>query len=422
MTKKLLHKTSQYYLLFSFLILLIAAALFYYSIEKLYIDDADESLLLGKKEFIQDIAPTLKITEIRVWNKMNRDVKIEKVNYKITKDTIILKSYYDKLIHEQEPYRVLTGNITIEGQNFNYTSKINLVETEDLIQNIALLFTAVILVLLLGLYLINQQLSLKLWQPFYDNLHQIENFEIDKNIKPKFIKSNIEEFNRLNNATHKLILNNSIIYKNQREFIDNAAHELQTPLAIFKTELDTLLQRSDITLEQAELLGNLNDASDRLSKLNKNLLLLSKLENYQYLDIATVSINEIVNKQLPFFKEQALSKNIQVDCNIEKNIIIESNPVLVEIVISNLFLNALKHNIINGKISIETSGNSILFSNTGTNNALDQTKIFQRFSKFSTTGSGNGLGLSIVQKITKLNKWNIKYNFKENFHFFELQF
>ena len=422
MTKKLLIKTSQYYLFFSFLILLIAAPLFYYFIEKLYIDDADEALILGKKEFIQDTAPTLKITEIPVWNKMNRDIKIEKTNKVITKDTIVLKSYYDKLINEQEPYRVLSGTIKIEEENFTYTAKINLVETQDLIQNIAFLFTAVILVLLIGLSIINQKLSIKLWKPFYDNLYQIENFEINKNSKPKVIKSNIEEFNRLNNAINKLIENNSIIYKNQREFVENAAHELQTPLAIFKAKLDTLLQRSDITLEQATLLGNLNDASDRLSKLNKNLLLLSKLDNYQYLDVTTVSVNEIINKQLPFFTEQALSKNIEVQCSLEKNITLASNPVLVEIVISNLFLNALKHNTVNGKINIETFENSLQFSNTGINNGLDETKLFQRFSKFSTTSTGNGLGLSIVKKITELNNWTIKYYFKENLHFFELQF
>lgn len=422
MTKKLLHKTSQYYLFFSFLILLIAAPLFYYSIEKLYIDDADEALILGKNEFIQDIAPTMKIVEIAVWNKMNRDIKIENYNSKIIKDTIVLKSYFDKLINEQEPYRVLVGNVKIEGEIFSYTSKINLVETEDLIKNIALLFTVIILVLLIGLYLINQQLSLNLWKPFYDNLYLIENFEIDKNSNPKIIKSNIEEFNRLNNAINKLIQNNSIIYNNQREFIDNAAHELQTPLAIFKAKLDTLIQRSDITLEQAELLVNLNDASDRLSKLNKNLLLLSKLDNYQYLDISSVSITEIIEKQLTFFREQALSKNIQVECDIQKNIIIESNPVLIEIVISNLFLNAIKHNSVNGKIYVEANENSILFSNTGINNKLDEIKIFERFSKSNAINSGNGLGLSIVKKITELNKWNINYYFKENFHFFELQF
>lgn len=422
MSKKLLNKTVNVYLIFSIVVMLISAPVFYYFSEKLYIDDADEALVLAKKEFIQYSIPHLKINEIPIWNKTNRDSKIQELNPRLAKDTIFYKTYFDKVNHENEPYRVIMGTVRIENKSFTYFSRINLVESEDLIKSIVWLFTIIAFLLLAGLFLISRRLSFKLWKPFYDTLDKIEQFEIDKNIRPNFLQTDIEEFNRLNNAIHKLIDKNTLIYKNQREFVENAAHELQTPLAIFKAKLDTIIQRSDVTEGQFEILENLNEASERLNKLNKNLLLLSKLETQQFASIETVFVNQLIKKQIPFFTEQALARNIEITLEEKEKVLINANPVLMEIVINNLFLNAIKHNIQNGTITIVVTKNTISFSNSGENHPLDETKLFHRFFKNKTASSGNGLGLSIIKKITKQYNWKISYQFQNNNHFFILKF
>src|SRR5690606_26525908 len=143
---------------------------------------------------------------------------------------------------ENEPYRELNLPVSIEGKPYTYSARINLVETEDLMKSIALLFFIIISLLLIGLLLINKRLSLNLWKPFYETLQQIEQFEIDKSNQPKLTDTNIEEFNRLNQSIEKLIERNTSIYHSQREFIENAAHELQTPLAVFQAKIDTLIQ------------------------------------------------------------------------------------------------------------------------------------------------------------------------------------
>jgi len=422
MTKKLLNKTLKYYLLFSLLVMLLAAPSFYFVAEFLYLDEADEGLVVLKKEFVENSIPKLEENDIEVWNKLNRNVKINKVQENLKDDTFFYKKYYDTLDLENEPYRVLISPVTIKGKNYTFFARTNLVESKDLIVSIIILFLVIIAILLIGLFIITKKISLTLWKPFYKTLEQIEKFEIDKNLDSKLPANNIEEFNRLNFAINKLIEKNTLIYKNQKEFIENAAHELQTPIAIFKGKLETLLQRSDVTEEQFEILDKLNNTASRLNRLNKNLLLLSKIESNQFGVRNKVNFGEIINNQLEFFTEQALAKNITINTNLEPNTLVKVNQFLSETLISNLFLNAINHNVPNGVINVLLNKNSLVFSNTGVFKSLETNKLFERFSKVNPSSKGNGLGLSVIKKIADNNQWNVIYNFKDNLHIFEIRF
>lgn len=421
MTKKLLHKTSSVYLLFSAVLLIVTAPLFYYITERLYIEETDETLLLHKNEFEKYSLPTLKTADIQNWNKYNRNIKIEPLKNS-SKDTIFYNSYYDALDAEIEPYRELNSSILIDGNQYMYSARINLVEKEDLMKSIAILFLIIISLLLIGLFVITKRLSINLWKPFYETLNQIEKFEIDKANHPKFTETNIEEFNRLNNSIEKLITKNTSIYHSQREFIENAAHELQTPLAVFQARIDTLIQNADFTQEQYKILSSLNDSVSRLNRLNKNLLLLSKMENDIYTEKQTINLNEAIGKHFDFFTEQAKAKNLIIKTEMKEAVAVKSNPVLAEILISNLFLNAIRHNVGNGQVLVTLSNHSLTFSNTGQSQNLIADKLFNRFSKSNPSEQGNGLGLAIIKKIADLNNWKISYSFANNFHSFSVAF
>jgi signal transduction histidine kinase len=421
MTKKLLHKTSTVYLLFSAVLLIVSAPLFYYITERLYIEETDETLILHKNEFVKYSLSTLKTADIQNWNKYNRNIKIEPFKNS-GKDTIFYNSYYDALDAEIEPYRELNSSILIEGNPYTYSARINLVEKEDLMKSIAILFLVIISLLLIGLFVITKRLSINLWKPFYETLNQIEKFEIDKSNHPKFTETNIEEFNRLNNSIEKLITKNTSIYHSQREFIENAAHELQTPLAVFQAKIDTLIQNADFTQEQYKILSSLNDSVSRLNRLNKNLLLLSKMENDIYTEKQTINLNEAIGKHFDFFTEQAKAKNLIIKTEMKEAVAVKSNPVLAEILISNLFLNAIRHNVGNGQVLVTLSNHSLTFSNTGQSQTLIADKLFNRFSKSNPSEQGNGLGLAIIKKIADLNNWKISYSFENNFHSFSVAF
>lgn len=421
MTKKLLHRTQQVYFIFSTIMLLVVAPLFYLVTEKLYLDDADESLLLQKKQFIQNSLPTLVQTDISTWNRFNTDVKILP-NRNSKNDSLFYVFYYVELEDENEPYRELNSSILIENEPFTFSARINLVESEDLMLNIAFLLVLLLVLLFLGVFFINKKLSQSLWKPFYKTLEEIEAFEIDKQHFPDLNTTSIEEFNRLNSSINKLIKKNVSIYKNQQEFIENAAHELQTPIAIFRAKIDLLIQDEELTEEQSKILVSINSALSRLNRLNKNLLLLSKIEHSPNHEIEQFSIEKLLNRQLIFFKEQAALMNIQIEVNILSKTSIGGNISLMEIVLNNLLMNAIRHNKNGGKIKISLSEQQLLISNTGKHLDLSEQQIFNRFSKVDASQKGNGLGLAIIKKITDLNDWEITYEFKSNLHSFLLQF
>ena len=421
MRKKLLYKTQQVYLVYAIVIFIIVGPIFYFFTKKIYIDDIDEALQYQKNEFLQNNIAELKEADIVVWNKFNENIKILKSNESVA-DSVFYRYYYNTEEQENEPFRELNSAISIEGKPYVFSAKISMIESEDLILSIVFLFLGLIILLLLGLFFITKKLSLSLWKPFYETLNQIELYEVDKNVRPRFSQTSIEEFNRLNNSFENLIKKNSVIFENQREFVENAAHELQTPIAVFKGKIDVLMQRSDITEGQAELLESLNSSIARLNKLNKNLLLLSKIEKNNLSEITTFRINEIIEKQLEFFKEQAIQKNIHIETDFGEVINITANRGFTEILCSNLLLNAIQHNVINGNISIYSANNKLTISNTGIAAAIKSESLFNRFSKASTSEKGNGLGLAIVKKIADLNHWSISYSYKNNLHSFTITF
>lgn len=418
--KKLLNKTTNSFLAYSIVILLIAAPLFYFISQYLYIYETDEVLHFHKGAFINEIHEDFTQNDIDLWNKYNHEVMIVP-DMGVKKDSIVGKMLYDSVAKEKEPFRVLYAPVTINGKKYTYTERMNVLEMEEMFFSIALIFLFIIIMLLCGIIWISKMTAAKIWHPFYNTLNQIESFEIDKNKPPHFIPTDIDEFDRLNKSLDRLIEKNTAIYKSQREFIENAAHELQTPLALFQTKIDTLAQLN-LDKEQSKLVSSLNTDEARLNRLNKNLLLLSKIDNESYLEKNTIILNDYIKKHLDFFTEQANAKNLSIITDFTSTLTISGNPALTEVLINNLFLNAIRHNKKDGQIIIRTLENELVFSNTGQSSALKNEKLFNRFSKSNPSSQGNGLGLAIIKKITTLNGWKINYTFNNNLHIFSVKF
>ncbi|WP_296145465.1 HAMP domain-containing sensor histidine kinase [uncultured Flavobacterium sp.] len=420
MSKKLLNKTTSKFLTFSVIILVCSAPLFYFVSHWLYTYETDELLLFHKQDFLEQ-HQSFTEADLAFWNKYNKNASILP-EMGMKKDSIVSKIFYDKIAKEDIPYRIIYAPIEINGKKYTYNEKINLVEMEGMVLSIALMFLLVITVFLVGIVWISKRSSKKIWEPFYDTLYQIHHFEIDKNKPPKFAVTEIKEFDSLNKSIERLIEKNTAIYKAQKEFIENAAHELQTPLALFQSKIDTIIQTTGLSKEQSLLLNALNNDVSRLNRLNKNLLLLSKIENDSYFEKQYYSVNDYIIKNLDFFEEQAEAKNIQISSDLGESLKIETNPVLIEVLVNNLFLNAIRHNVKDGQINIEINNKQLIFKNSGQENALPIEKLFNRFSKSNPSAKGNGLGLAIVKKITELNNWTIEYSFENNLHKFLIKF
>lgn len=170
---------------------------------------------------------------------------------------------------------------------------------EDLMIGVVYQFVLIAGVLSISLVLMMRLISKRLWVPFDDTLHRIEQFSLEGENIPQFMQSDIKEFTRLNNAITQLMKKNLESYKSQKEFTENASHELQTPLAVFQSKLDLLLQQSEMTKEQAEIVQTLYEVTNRLSRLNRNLLLLTRIDNHQYNQVEQIDAVQTLRDILP---------------------------------------------------------------------------------------------------------------------------
>jgi signal transduction histidine kinase len=421
--KRLLNKTLLYYTLFATIILSLSIPFLYWMMEKLYTNDVDEAILLRKKEFVTNNLQLLRITDIPIWNKFNRDIRIlpDTVISK-PKDTIIQEIFYDEMEPEWEPYRVLYTEVKIQRLPYILMVQLNLVESEDLIKTILKLYSGMLFSLLLVIFFITRFISNRLWEPFYDTLEKVKQFNIEQHSQPQFAATKIKEFEQLNASLSKLIESSLQSFASQKVFTQNAAHELQTPLAVFQSKLDLLLQDKSLTQPQSVILQSLYDAASRLSRINKNLLLLAKIENNQFTEINSFHLNELISESVPYFTEQAAQKELVIKQCIQSDIILHANQGLAEIMLNNLFLNAIRHNIEKGIIEIRVHDGQLEISNTGHSYALEAAGLFKRFGNSKTDAHSSGLGLAIVKEICDRHDWTVHYQFVTSCHIFSVSF
>lgn len=222
-------------------------------------------------------------------------------------------------------------------------------------------------------------------------------------------------------ALNKLIEHTVSVYKSQKEFTENASHELQTPLAIIKNKLDILLQKEALTDRQYQIIEDINKALTRVSRINKNLLLLAKIENHQFDDSETINLSELTTECIEQLQEHFSNKDLNLKSSIDEDCVVTGNSILIEILINNLLLNSIRHNLLKGTVEVKLSKSGFIISNSG-RTALEQEQLFKRFKKTSDESLGSGLGLAIVEQICKRHQWTIDYEFQQEKHTFKISF
>ena len=258
-------------------------------------------------------------------------------------------------------------------------------------------------------------------------LEKLRGFRLDKQRLPELSSSQIEEFQMLNESINELVLKNMEVFTSQKQFIENASHEMQTPLAVIQSRLEALIGRAELTKEQAEIVEGLISSTQRLKKLNKTLLLLSKIENRQFLLTDQVDVNQIIRQSMEYYEEQKSKLNISVTIETEAQLIVQGNTMLTEILIQNLLKNAFLHNTKNGILTIYVGEKQLAISNSGhkkegEDSILDKEKLFNRFYKQSGNSDSWGLGLAIAKKIADTSGWELCYRSDGALHIFEVNF
>ena len=292
---------------------------------------------------------------------------------------------------------------------------------EDILHGIMIQFALIVTVLGVAIVLMMRFISGRLWQPFDKTLEAIEHFKLENGVCPQLAESNTKEFARLNTALQRLMTNSLNSYRLQKEFTENASHELQTPLAVFQSKLDLLLQQPELTERQADIIQDLYQMNSRLSRLNRNLILLAKMENNQFSRTESVDVITVIKELQPYLEslsgELVLKQNFSAD-----SLPIKANRSLLESMVNNLVVNAVRHNKTGGEITVSLSDDRLTISNTSDDAALDADQIFNRFYRPSEKTAGNGLGLSIVKAVCDYHGWKISYAYTDGKHEFTVIF
>lgn len=425
--KPLLSKTTKPFIIYVLIILVISIPTYYLVVDAIWKHELDEHNDIVARKTASQIN-SLKLSEeklietIQLWNDVQPSTNIRKLekNDNLKDSIFIVEKPHDFLHFEEvDRFRCLSKVIYLNKKPYRFNIETNIEETQETIFFISITTVFLFVLIVGGLLVLNRRLSKSVWKPFRETLDQLKTFSLNNQTKIEFSKTDVSEFDELNQSLTKLIEHNVSVYKTQKEFTENASHELQTPLAILKNKLDILLQNQDLTEKQYQIAEEMNRALSRSSRINKNLLLLAKIDNKQF-DSETFHLNEVLNQSLEILQEHFEQKNISVKTEISDNVTVNGNIGLTEVLINNLILNAIRHTPINGSISIKLNNSVFEVSNSGTEK-LNSDLLFKRFSRFSKDNNGSGLGLAIVQEICKSQNWTIDYRFENYNHIFSVK-
>lgn len=263
---------------------------------------------------------------------------------------------------------------------------------------------------------INRWHNLQLRNQLYSTLTILESFNIDDPSRVAFKKSPIPIFNELNDYLFELITRIREDYISNKQFTQNASHELQTPLAIVKGHTELLLNSPRLGEKEMKSLSAILHNINRLSKINSTLVLLSKIEHQRFSDIKMVDIEMVVEEMLENFKDILQIQKIEVRKKYEGKLKIEMSVTLAEIMIANLLQNAIRYNTEKKYIEIILSNNSLTISNPGPILTVDPESLFSRFKRQSDVEESLGLGLSLVRRIGELYHIKTTYHYQDQTH------
>lgn len=415
---KLAQRYNRVNLITSFIILTITGVIYYIAIHFILTGKLDKDLVIEEKEieayarkYGKLLSPGDFLHQKVTYQKLYRGHDVER--------SFFYSRFYNDQEKEIEPGRSLITSINLHGEHYRVTISKSRAESEDLIQLIFMITLAVTILLLVTLMLINRFVLQRIWSPFYSTLAMMKAFNIAQKEEIKVQSTKIDEFNELNDSANAMADRVRKDYKELKSFTDNASHEMMTPLAIINSKLDTLLQTGTFSVAQGAVIEDIYTAIGKLIKLNQSLLLLAKIENNLIGDVQDIDMQQLLSYKAMQFQELLEKDGLTLRQELQP-LKVKMSRHLADILLNNLFANAIRHNHSKGYIDVVLKAGFLTISNTGKNQKLDN-QLFERFSK-SATSEGTGLGLAISSQICMLYGFTITYQYRENKHHFMVRF
>ena len=427
--KKLLDKPFKSFVLYALIILVLSIPVYVLVIDYIWVSELDEHNILTlqhtKQQFESKELTHEDIEKInQIWGVIQPGLSIIKSSISdIPKDLI----YEVKRINQYDPdldedrFRGLKSFIKLNDDLYQINIETNVEELDETFFAISIITCFFFVLLIAGFIVLNRRIAEKSWNPFYQILSKLKSFDLTKDSIIELPTTDIEEFHELNQTIELLVNKNIQSYQLQKSFTENASHELQTPIALLKAKFDLLYQEKELTPAINEIIKSIEKPLSRLTRINKNLILLSRVENHPFENDGELDIKEFATSSLMLFEDYIKAKKLRITCIFDNSIIITTNSFLIETLLNNLLSNAINHTSYGGDVTIKILNKRLIYINSG-NVQLNKSQLFQRFSTLATEKVSSGLGLAIIKEICNKYQWIIEYRFDKNNHVFTIDF
>ena len=399
-------------------------ALFYFTMVDEIRDEADDSLEDYSAMIISRILSGEELPQGNDGSNNSFEVRAVDSNYAATHPHL---RYHDENIYipdkrEQEPARVLTSIFSdAEGQFYELMVMTPTFEKNDLFEAVLAWIVVLYVALLFIVLAVTMIIFRRSLQPLYDLLHWLDAYRPGGRPQSVPNKSDVEEFRRLNVALQQAVDRSEELFERQSQFIGNASHELQTPLAIIGNRVEWLLDSPSITEEEAGELFKIQKTLSRAVRLNKTLLLLTKIDNGQFPESVEVDIVTALEEGVESYGDVYAAREVNFTHKLPAELKVTMNESLATTLISNLVKNAYVHTPQGGDAHIEIVGRTLRVSNTGSE-PLDKEHIFERFYQAARKEGSTGLGLALVAAVCRYYNLRLEYFFADGKHNFEVEF
>lgn len=421
---KLLNKTTIYTSITTVLLLLTGTIVVYSLIIKKINHEDTEHLLIDKGKVIRLMQKGKPPVHFR--SNIGEKISIEEIpaitlKGNVFKDYVINAEGEEGEEGEDITVRELTCQTQIDDTFYEIKITRSLSEGREIREYITSTIVIFLIFSLAILFVLNMIISRRIWSPFYHTMAFIKQWSIKENTPVRFKRTSIDEFNELNTTVNGLIKKIKEDYFNLKEFTENISHETQTPLAIISTKIELLMQESNYSEHQQKLLSQSYESIQRLKKLNETLITLTRIENNQFAEIEVIDLADEIKNRIAELNEFMEAKQISIQLDLQ-SVKKELNPIVLAILLNNLLINSIKHNLpLNGFIHIQLDHQRLSIKNSALTKEIDKKHLFERFKSYSTNPDSIGLGLSIIKKITDILGWKINYQYKDNAHAFEIR-
>ena len=417
---KLQLKFSLYNAVTKIAIILLLGAAILFSLEKLAYNQLDNRLIKKKNKIIKNLTNS-EIDSLLNKQESFTDYNILKEEFIVLTDipdnqkdsSAVVYTERREIEGDIEVYRILNYKFSYHTNWYNLEIGETMTTLQSIKNSIRFYMLVVLVIALLITLVADYAFSNFLLKPFYLIIDKKIN-KVDDPLHYNYqnIPTSTDDFNILDNSVNTLMRKINTLFALEKQFIANVSHELLTPISILSTRFENMLNTPEIPVEHENKIYASIKTLNRLKVIINSLLLISKVENNQYLKTEEIDLRQELTDIYEDLEDRISDKSINYQIDLRNDYQFIGNKALMHTLLMNVINNAIKYNREGGAITIKGQLKEQKYSLVITDTGLGMSKAllknaFDRFKRGNTEENGFGLGLAIVQSIASFHKIEI---------------